>query len=86
MHRIILISSGPFEQHYASGIMNIRLNRLAKKRLELKSFMSSLSSEPKDREALSEFRKLMAMTDHFDLLEDAERVEVNIDAEIYKSV
>jgi pimeloyl-ACP methyl ester carboxylesterase len=35
---------------------------------------------------LSEFRELLAKTDHFDLLEDAERVEVNIDAEIYKSV
>ena len=88
VHRIILISSGPFEQHYASGIMNTRLNRLgAKEKARVEELMSLLSNaELKDREMLSEFRKLMAKTDHFDLLEDAERVEVNIDAEIYKSV
>jgi len=88
VHRIMLISSGPFEQHYASGIMNTRLNRLdAEEKAKAEELMSLLSNaELKDREMLSEFRKLMAKADHFDLLEDAERVEVNIDAEIYKSV
>ncbi len=88
VNRIILISSGPFEQHYASGIMNTRLNRLgAKEKARVEELMSLLSNaELKDREMLSEFRELLAKTDHFDLLEDAERVEVNIDAEIYKSV
>ncbi len=86
--RIILISSGPFEQHYASGIMNTRLNRLdAKEKARVEELIRLLSNaELKDREALSEFRKLLAKTDHFYLLEDAERVEVNINAEIYKSV
>ena len=68
VNRIILISSGPFEQHYASGIMNTRLNRLgAKEKARAEELMSLLSNaELKDREML--------------------RVEVNIDAEVYKSV
>ncbi|WP_214078991.1 alpha/beta hydrolase [Mesotoga sp.] len=86
--RIILISSGPFEQHYASSIMNTRLNRLdAKEKAQAEELMSLLNNaELKDRVLVSEFRELLAKTDHFDLLEDAERVEVNIDAETYKSV
>ena len=86
--RIVLISSGPFEQHHASGIMNTRLNRLgAKEKARAGKLMSLLNNaELKDRVLVSEFRELLAKTDHFDLLEDAERVEVNIDAETYKSV
>ncbi len=88
--KLILISSGPFDQKHVSSVMKTRLRRLhgADKR-EAKSLYQALnipvSADNTDFRSLARFRELISMADSFDLLPDeGEKVQLNM--EIYCAV
>jgi pimeloyl-ACP methyl ester carboxylesterase len=67
--KLILISSGPFEEGYATGIMKTRLNRLTRKeRREALSLLSTLNSNPLDHRVFGRFGELMEKADSCELL------------------
>ncbi len=66
--KLILVSSGPFEEKYAKRIQEIRLSRLNKnQRTEVKSVMKKLNSPiSKDKnKALARFGTLLLKADNF---------------------
>ena len=79
--KLILISSGPFEEKYAATIQVTRLSRLSEKeRTEFNSIFKAL-----DDAALTRLGQLMLKTDSYDpIMEEIERVDLN--ADIYKSI
>ena len=86
--KLILIGSGPFEEKYASKIMETRLNRLNKedklKAHSLKQALSDPHVENKN-ETMAQFGKLMFQADSFDSLSfDNEELVVQYD--IFESV
>ncbi|MCD4843462.1 MAG: alpha/beta hydrolase [Methanosarcinales archaeon] len=69
--KLILIGSGPFEEKYASKIMETRLNRLDEdEKLKVYALMEALNDPGvKDKNAIfTGFGKIMLQTDSFDLL------------------
>ncbi len=73
--KLVLVGSGPFEQHYADDLMARRLARLsAKEQAEARSLMAALgaggcAAAPPAAEVLSRFGRLMSKADAYDLLE-----------------
>jgi len=79
VRKLILIGSGPFEEGYASEIMETRSNRLEEtERLEVQA-LEDVLSDPigKDKKAaFVKFRRLMSKTDSFSpLTSDSEIIE-----------
>ncbi|MEZ5334422.1 MAG: hypothetical protein R2741_03855 [Methanolobus sp.] len=69
VRKLILISSGPFEERYASGIMKTRLDRMNENELEEYLHVSSKISDPSvanKNHFFVRFGKLMSATDSFD--------------------
>lgn len=79
IRKLILIGSGPYEEKYASKIMETRLDRLTEEeRLEAHVLMESLhNSNIKDKNAvLARFGQLMSKADSFNPLPfDSEEVD-----------
>ncbi len=68
VNKLILISSGPFESHYAENIMDIRLSRLSEsEREKAQELFKELqqSTDREKREGFVEFGKLMSKADSF---------------------
>jgi pimeloyl-ACP methyl ester carboxylesterase len=87
--KLILVGSGPFEEEYASGIMDTRLKRLdEQERLFAHSFMESLRrGEGQDEKAaFAQFGKLMAKADTYDPLPLGVEEEVNCRGDIFRKV
>lgn len=88
--KIILVGSGPFDEKYASTIMETRLSRFNKEeRLQFYSLQESLTDpNVKDKnELLAQFGKLMSKADSFDPLKCInENEEIEIRQEIFQSV
>jgi pimeloyl-ACP methyl ester carboxylesterase len=85
--KLILISSGPFEEKYVSQIMMNRLKRLNsvdKKRM--KNILHQLNQEViEDKQAtLEEFKKILTKADYFDPLRQDEPIA--FDEKIYKKI
>lgn len=90
VNKLILISSGPFESHYAENIMDTRLSRLSdsEKEKALKLFEElQQSTDREKREGFVEFGKLMSKADSFSPIHKRKE-ENNIDyrIEIFRSV
>jgi pimeloyl-ACP methyl ester carboxylesterase len=86
--KLILISSGPFEEKYAKRIQEIRLCRLNKKqRTEVKSVMKKLNSPTsKDKnKALARFGTLLLKADNYRPIRDDSEI-INCNAEIFQNV
>jgi len=86
--KLILIGSGPFEEKYASGIMETRLNRLNIGERKKVQVMEEALIDPnvKDKNAiLAQFRKLMLKTDSFDPL-PIQSEEIEFQHDIFQSV
>jgi pimeloyl-ACP methyl ester carboxylesterase len=91
--KLILISSGPFQEKYASKIMKTRLSRLDKKeKLQLNTYLSVMNNQPvqiKDSEELFKtskgnvsfvkFGELMAKTDSYKPMPSKNKVNVRLD-------
>lgn len=90
VRKLILIGSGPFEEKYASKIVEIRLSRLnADERLEIHALGEALNDpNARDKNAtLAQFGKLMSKADSFNLLPfDSEEEELEYQGDIFQSV
>lgn len=88
--KLILVSSGPIDQKYASSVMKTRLRRLhgADKEEAASLYQALCIPAPADNnyyEILSRFRELISKADSFDLLPDeGDKVQLNMD--IYRTV
>lgn len=88
--KLILVSSGPIYQKYASSVMKKRLRRLhgADKKEAASLYQALGISAPSDNnfyESLSRFRELLSKADSFDLLPD-EGDEVQLNMDIYRTI
>ena len=90
VNKLILVSSGPLDEKYASSVMKTRLRRLhgADKKEATFLYQSLSISGPADRdyyETLARFAELISRADSFDPLPDEDdKVEFNID--VYRPV
>ncbi|WP_455393021.1 alpha/beta fold hydrolase [[Eubacterium] cellulosolvens] len=86
--KLILIGSGVYEERYASGIMEMRSNRLSEEeKLEVLTLMEKLNDpDVKDKDAIfARFGNLMSKADSFDpLTSDDEEQEFQFD--VYQNV
>lgn len=86
--KIVLVSSGPFEEKYSRGITEARMGRLsAKKRARLDALLASLSSKKggDNDKIMGEAGKIIGEADAYSpMRQKGERVEC--DYEVYKSI
>ena len=79
VRKLILVSSGPFEEQYATQIMETRLGRLSpEEREQVSRIMKLLQSGERNREVTKEFGSLMDKADSFSPVQqeiDDERFE-----------
>jgi len=86
VNKLILLSSGPFEEEYAANIMKTRLQRLRKgERREAKALYEAIISSTLSRDSLTRFGQLISKADSYDLLPD-ESQSSPADPEVYRSV
>ena len=84
--KLILLSSGPFEDRYAANIMKTRLQRLqGGERREAKALYEAITSSTISRDSLTRFGQLISRADSYDLLPD-ESQPSPANPEIYRSV
>ena len=85
--KLILISSGPFQEEYAANILETRLQRLRKgEREEAEALHEALrSSTLPNRDRLARFGQLMSKADSYDLLPDVNQPSP-VDPETYRLV
>ena len=86
--KLILVSSGVFDDAYAAGIMNTRLNRLSQEDRVVLETLATKLNDPKNRDKnriFAEFGKVIDTADAWDpLLHASEGVEYRYD--IYENV
>jgi pimeloyl-ACP methyl ester carboxylesterase len=88
VRKIILVSSGSFEEKYAKNIMKTRLSRLSNpEKTELLALMDTLkdSNVQEKNIFLNKFSELISKADSYDPLKD-EREEIDCNFEVYQSV
>lgn len=82
--KLVLVSSGPFEDQYTKGMMGTRLGRLDREeRQEAQRLLEQLNQN--DKNALSRFGRLMSKSDSCRPMSDCD-CEVEIREDIYQSV
>lgn len=65
--KVILVSSGPFEAHYTSNLMDTRLGRLgSEERAEAQRLMAALSNGSASDSELGRFGEIMHRADSYD--------------------
>lgn len=86
LNKLILVSSGAFENEYNYDLLDVRLGRLNHHdRLEAERLISVINSDKSDNNILKQFGRLMTIADSYDYLaSDKDSVDINI--EIYQSV
>jgi pimeloyl-ACP methyl ester carboxylesterase len=85
VRKLILVSSGPFEESYAKEIMPTRLSRLGKvKKNRVENLMKRISKGETDSKILKEFGQLLSKADAY-CRDDAEN-EAGVNLEIYQKV
>lgn len=78
--KLILVSGGPFEAHYAENIMPCRLERLSPgERAEAETLLAALNrGKGGNRDVLEHFGRLLAKADGYDLLpESGEKITIS---------
>ena len=88
VNKILLVGSGPFEEKYASQLMETRFNRLNEdERSKVHSLMKDMNDKnvSKKNEIMAEFGKLMSKADSFDLLPIKNEV-IEYQYDIFQSV
>lgn len=87
--KIILVSSGPFEEKYVNEIMETRLRHLDKKEQKEAKVLLDLfnnSKEKSDEEKFSRFGELMEKADSYDSINLESGTEIISNPEIYQKV
>lgn len=82
VRKLVLVSSGPFEDHFASQVQENRLKRLSR---EEQAEVRNLSKKMEDPAAFARFGEIMARTDFYDPIPvSPEGIQLNPD--IYQGV
>ncbi len=85
--KVILVSSGSFEERYAENIMETRLKRLNEdERQKLKQLMKELKEKKSTNESFKKFGKLIHKADSFDPIDDEEDEELEILFDVFEKV
>lgn len=87
--KVILVGSGPFEQKYVSGMMELRMSRLTEEeRKEIENLAQVLNnSSTENRDSIfSRLGKLISKSDYFEPIEEDGEIEVICREDIYESV
>jgi len=85
--KLILVSSGPFEEGYAKEIMEVRLRRLPTgDRRRVETIMHKLQGKEKDEGSFKEFGALMEKADSYNLLPKTDEGKIEFSLKIYESV
>ena len=85
--KLILISSGPFEEKYAAKIMETRLSRLdVNEKKEALSLLSTLNSNDLTNNGFARFGELMGKADTYDSLPQNSEVFDGVDSDVYQQV
>ena len=86
--KLVLIGSGPYEERYATGIMQTRLSRLSKEdRAEAKSLIETLDNPTAEdgNEAFAQLGVLLSKADAYDpIMLESEAIDYRVD--IFQSV
>jgi pimeloyl-ACP methyl ester carboxylesterase len=86
VNKLILVSSGPFEEKYAAGMMRTRLDRLDNaERAEAGALYEAMTNSVSPADRLARFGQLMAKADSYDPLPDESQSPAP-DPEVYRSV
>jgi pimeloyl-ACP methyl ester carboxylesterase len=88
VHKLILVSSGPFEEKYAAGILKTRLTRLTKKeRKEAEGLLTVFTGSMKGKKGdlFARFGCLMSKADSYDVLPH-KRERITCRAGIFQNV
>ncbi|MGA8849984.1 MAG: alpha/beta hydrolase [Dehalococcoidia bacterium] len=86
VNKLILLSSGPFDEKYAANIMKTRLQRLRRgERREAKTLYEASIGSTLSRDSLTRFGQLVSKADSYDLLPD-ESQPSTVNPEVYRSV
>ncbi len=88
VNKLILISSGPFEEKYAKNIMRVRLSRMNEQdKKEMMFLTKSLESQDaqKKNQAMARFGELMLKADSFAILPHSEEM-IECQYDIYQEV
>jgi len=86
--KLILVSSGPFEAHYASGIMETRLSRLTREERARFEKLSKALDDPTNSDRNAAFAQLGVLSskaDAYDALPHENDV-IEVDAALFESV
>ena len=86
--KLILVSSGPFEAHYASGIMETRLSRLTREERARFDKLSKALDDPTNSDrntAFAQLGELISKADAYDAL-PRENDVIEVDAALFESV
>jgi pimeloyl-ACP methyl ester carboxylesterase len=88
VRKLILISSGPFEEKYAAQIMETRLSHLDQpQRQEVLSLLAALNCDTLDAGGFTRFGELMGIADSFDQLpQKAAAIEGSQDFAVFQRV
>jgi pimeloyl-ACP methyl ester carboxylesterase len=89
VRKLILVCSGPFEERYASGIMDTRLGRLSDdERHQIAALAASLQSpDTKNKTSLfSLYGALMSKADAFDPLPEGKKDVIEFQENVYQDV
>ncbi len=87
--KLILVSCGPFEEHYTANIMDTRLERLSSDDKRLFHHLLSELDNPlstNKNETFKALGKLISKADNYDPLPNSEEDSTNCSYEIYQSV
>jgi len=85
--KLIIVSSGPFEESYAKEIMPTRMARLSsEEKAKVETILKALQSKDNNNEILEQFGQLMDKADTFDPIEIASKEEFEFQPEIYEKV
>jgi pimeloyl-ACP methyl ester carboxylesterase len=86
LKKLILVSSGAFEDKYNKDFMKIRLDRLSvEEREKAERLISAIDSGDAGNATLKEFGELMTIADSYDYLRSNDGT-VDLDIQIYRSV
>jgi len=88
VNKIILVSSGPFEEHYAAQIMTTRLNRLnEKEKIQFKMLIDGLKNpyEQDKTKFFTDLGRLFFKTDSFNSLQHTDE-EIDYRYDIFEGV
>jgi len=86
LNKLVLSSSGPFEEKYVASILKTRLQRLRNgERREAKALHEAMITSTLSTDSLTRFGQLISKADSYDLLpEESQPLPVN--PEVYRSV